>query len=83
LRTQLGSKTPPMILVMVTLLLGAVIPAAAGVAPFIMAQQQEEEETSLGEQEKVGLADSIVSDVLDDESVVVVDQDNTAEQLEG
>jgi hypothetical protein len=68
-----------MILVMVTLLLGAVIPAAAaGVAPFIMAQQ--EEDASLGEQEEEGLADMIVSDVLDDESVVVLDQDNTAEQ---
>lgn len=47
--------------------------AAGGVVPFAIAQ---EEEASLGEEDD--LADRIVSDVLDDQSIV--DQDNTAEQ---
>jgi hypothetical protein len=71
-------KSPPMILTMVPTLLGAVIistATAAGLAPSVIAQQQEE--TSLGEEEE-DLADSIVSDVLDDHDVV--DQDNTADQ---
>jgi hypothetical protein len=52
LRTNLGSKSTPMILVTVTLLLCAVIiSAAAGVAPSFVIAQQEEEDTSLGEED--------------------------------
>jgi hypothetical protein len=51
LGTQLGSKTTPMILMMVTLLC-AIIPAAAGMAPSVIAQQ--EGETSLGEKDLAG-----------------------------
>ena len=58
-----------------TLLCASIVPAVAGVLPFAIAQ---EEEASLGEEET--LADSIVSNVLDDQNVAVVDQDNTAEQ---
>jgi hypothetical protein len=56
----LGSKTTPMILVMVTPLY-AIIPATAGVAPSVIAQ---EEETSLGEED---IAFSIISHFLDDD----------------
>ena len=61
MRTQVSSKSTPMILVTVTLLLCAVIiSAAAGVAPSSVIAQ-EEEDTSLGEED---LAGGIVSNVL-------------------
>lgn len=65
-------------LVMATaaLLVSAAVAAAGGVVPFAIAQ---EEQASLGEDNS--LADSIVSDFLDDHNDVVVDQQhNTAEQ---
>ena len=73
-----------MILMMVlTLLLGAAViistATAAGLAPSVIAQQQEQ--ASLGEEQEESLADSIVSNVLDDHNIEVVDQDNSAEQV--
>jgi hypothetical protein len=56
----MGSKSPPMILMMVTLVCG-IIPAVGAVLPPSAFAQQEE--TSLGEKEE-SLADSIVSDIL-------------------
>jgi hypothetical protein len=53
LRTNLGSKSTPVILVKVALLLlcAVIISAAAGVAPSFVIAQQEEEDTSLGERD--------------------------------
>jgi hypothetical protein len=56
----MGSKSPPMILMTVTLVCG-IIPAVGAVLPPSAFAQQEE--TSLGEKEE-SLADSIVSDIL-------------------
>jgi hypothetical protein len=56
----MGSKSPPVILMMVTLVC-ALIPAAGAMQPPSAFAQQEE--TSLGEKEE-SLADSIVSNVL-------------------
>jgi hypothetical protein len=56
----MGSKSPPMILMMVTLVCG-IIPAVGAVLPPSAFAQQEE--TSLGEKEE-SLADSIVSNIL-------------------
>jgi hypothetical protein len=61
-------------LVMVTLLCAVIIPAAAGVVPFVIAQ---EEEASVGD-EGEDLADGIVSNVLDGDD----DQDQDATQDE-
>jgi hypothetical protein len=55
----MGSKSPPMILMMVTLVCGIILVVGAVLPPSAFAQQ---EETSLGEKES--LADTIVSNVL-------------------
>lgn len=55
----MGSKSPPMILMMVTLVCGIILAVGAVLPPSAFAQQ---EETSLGEKES--LADTIVSNVL-------------------
>jgi hypothetical protein len=56
----MGSKSPPVILMMVTLVCG-IIPAVGAVLPPSAFAQQEE--TSLGEKQE-SLADSIVSNIL-------------------
>ncbi len=55
----------------------AVAAAAGGVLPFAITQ---EELASLGQEQEETLADSIVSNVLDDQNVEVGEQDNTAKQ---